>query len=97
MVPKALPLSDEAPELQIVLLIATAAGLFLGGLCAAVIGSIKLPMARRLSMDEGRVGILVASFSITFLPVVILSGWMIDAFGAGLVLLVSLLGAANDR
>lgn len=94
MVPKALPLSDEAPELQIVLLIATAAGLFLGGLCAAVIGSIKLPMARRLRMDEGRVGILVASFSITFLPVVILSGWMIDAFGAGLVLLVSLLGAA---
>ena len=59
-----------ATDSQAMLLVATAAGL-----CAAVIGSIKLPMARRLSMDEGCVGILVASFSITFLPVVLRCGW----------------------
>ena len=78
----------ETPDSQTLLLVATAAGLFLGGLCAAVIGSIKLPMSRRLGMDEGRVGVLVASFSITFLPVVIISGWMIDSLGVRLVLLV---------
>ena len=84
----------SATESQTMLLVATAAGLFLGGLCAAVIGSIKLPMSRRLGMDEGRVGVLVASFSITFLPVVIISGWMIDSLGVRLVLLFALIGVA---
>jgi len=87
-------LHAETPDSQTLLLVATAAGLFLGGLCAAVIGSIKLPMSRRLAMDEGRVGVLVASFSITFLPVVIISGWMIDSLGVRLVLLFALIGSA---
>ncbi len=84
----------ETTDSQTLLLVATAAGLFLGGLCAAVIGSIKLPMSRRLGMDEGRVGILVASFSITFLPVVIISGSLIDSLGVRLVLLFALIGVA---
>jgi len=77
-----------------ILTVMTAAGLFLGGLCAAVIGSVKLPLARRLEMDEGRVGVLVAAFSITFLPVVLASGWLIDHFGSQLVFALSLVGIA---
>ncbi len=77
-----------------ILTVMTAAGLFLGGLCAAVIGSVKLPLARRLEMDEGRVGVLVAAFSITFLPVVLASGWLIDHFGSKLIFALSLVGIA---
>jgi MFS family permease len=77
------------------LLVATAGGLFLGGLTAAVIGSIKLPMARRLAIDDGRVGVLVATFSITFLPVVLASGWLIDHVGARLVFICSMVGIAG--
>jgi len=72
----------------------TAAGLFLGGLCAAVLGSVKLPLARRLQMDDGRIGVLVAAFSITFLPVVLASGWLIDRFGSEVVFMSSLVGIA---
>ena len=72
----------------------TAAGLFLGGLCAAVLGSVKLPLARRLQMDDGRIGVLVAAFSITFLPVVLASGWLIDRVGSEFVFMGSLVGIA---
>ena len=45
-------------------------------------------------MDDGRIGVLVAAFSITFLPVVLASGWLIDRIGSELVFMSSLVGIA---
>jgi MFS family permease len=53
----------------------------LTGMCYAVLGAIKLPLAERLKMDEAKVGGLVSSFGFMVGPVILLCGFLADALG----------------
>ena len=51
------------------------------GLCYALLGSIKLPLARRLGLDEARVGGLISAFGLMVGPIILLCGALADAYG----------------
>lgn len=55
------------------------------GMVLALLGSIKLPLAKRLDLDEGRIGGLVATFNVALIPLILASGWLIDHVGILLV------------
>lgn len=75
--------------------VAVVVGLLVAGLGAALIGSVKVALARRLNIDESRVGGLVATFGFVMIPVVLMMGVLIDLLGRGTVLVIgSLLIAA---
>ena len=44
------------------------AALVVGGMCHALLGSVKVPLARRLAIDEARVGGLVSLFGFAMIP-----------------------------
>src|SRR3954462_1829527 len=60
--------------------------LLLGGMGAALLGSIKLPLAARLQIDEARVGGLVSLFGFIMVPVIFAAGFLTDLLGQQLVL-----------
>lgn len=70
------------------------AALAVAGMCHALLGSIKVPLARKLEIDEARVGGLVSVFGFTLIPMVLTFGFLVDALGkqavlgAGFVLLI---------
>ena len=51
------------------------------GMCYAILGAVKLPLAERLKMDEAKVGGLVSSFGIMVGPIILLAGFLSDEFG----------------
>ena len=51
------------------------------GMCYAVLGAVKLPLAERLKMDEAKVGGLVSSFGFMVGPIILLCGFLADALG----------------
>jgi MFS family permease len=51
------------------------------GLCYATLGSIKLPLARRLELDEAKVGGLISAFGFMVGPIILLCGALSDAYG----------------
>lgn len=57
------------------------------GMGAALVGSIKVPLARRLQIDEARVGGLVSIFGFTLVPVIFAAGFLTDLAGRQLVLI----------
>ena len=70
------------------------AALSIAGMCHALLGSIKVPLARQLEIDEARVGGLVSVFGFTLIPMAFAAGIFADSFGrdtvlvAGFVLLI---------
>jgi fucose permease len=62
------------------------AGLIVGGMCHALLGSIKVPLARKLQIDEAKVGGLVGVFGFTLIPTVLAAGFLVDALGQQVVL-----------
>jgi len=70
------------------------AALAVGGMCHSLLGSVKVPLARKLNIDEARVGGLVGIFGFTLIPTVLAAGFLVDALGkqtvlsSGLVLLI---------
>jgi fucose permease len=52
--------------------------LVVGGMGVALLGSIKVPLAKRLQIDEVRVGGLVSIFGFTIIPVIVLAGFLTD-------------------
>jgi len=44
------------------------AALLVSGMGVALLGSVKVPLARRLQIDEARVGGLVSIFGFTMIP-----------------------------
>lgn len=56
-------------------------GLPLMGLVYAFLGGIKLPLAERLKLDEGKVGGLVAGFGMMVGPTILACGFLTDEFG----------------
>jgi fucose permease len=74
----------------------TVASLLVTGMGVAILGSVKVPLARRLAIDEGRVGGLVSVFGFVMSPVIFISGFLTDLVGKQLVLMGgSLLMAAS--
>lgn len=53
-------------------------GLFVCGMGVALLGSVKVLLARRLNMDEGRVGGLVSMFGFAMIPVMLGMGFLTD-------------------
>lgn len=72
--------------------------LLVSGMVAALLGSVKVPLAKRLAIDEGRVGGLISLFGFTLIPVILTAGFLADLVGrqvvfiAGSVLLAASLG-----
>ena len=62
------------------------AALAVAGMCHALLGSIKVPLARQLHIDEARVGGLVSVFGFTLIPMVLAFGFLVDFFGKQAVL-----------
>src|SRR5262245_10567245 len=74
----------------------TVASLVVTGMGVAILGSVKVPLARRLEIDEGRVGGLVSIFGFVMSPVIFFSGFLTDLVGKRAVLTSgSLLMAAS--
>ena len=51
------------------------------GMCYAILGALKLPLAERLRMNEAKVGGLVSSFGFMVGPIILLCGFLADALG----------------
>src|SRR5262249_19391423 len=47
----------------------------------ALLGSLKVPWAKRLAIDEARVGGLVSVFGFAMIPVILLAGFLTDWVG----------------
>ncbi len=80
------------------------AALIVSGMGVALLGSVKVPLAGRLRIDEARVGGLVSLFGFVMIPVILTAGFLTDLAGrrpvlvAGSVLLaVSLALLARAR
>ena len=58
-----------------------AAALTVAGMCHALLGSIKVPLARHLQIDEGKVGGLVSVFGFTLIPMAFAAGILADLEG----------------
>lgn len=59
----------------------TIAGLLATGMGVALLGSVKLALARKLGMDEARVGGMVSVFGFTMIPVMLAVGFVTDLVG----------------
>jgi fucose permease len=57
------------------------AALSIAGMCHALLGSIKVPLARQLEIDEARVGGLASVFGFTIIPMAFATGILADAWG----------------
>ena len=74
----------------------TVASLLVSGMGVAILGSIKVPLARRLDIDEARVGGMVSVFGFVMIPVVFTAGFLTDLLGKqGVLMGGSLLMAAS--
>lgn len=62
------------------------AALAVAGMCHALLGSVKVPLAKKLDIDEARVGGLVSVFGFTLIPMVLAAGFLVDALGKQAVL-----------
>jgi fucose permease len=51
------------------------------GMCYAILGALKLPLAERLKMDEAKVGGLVSAFGFMVGPIILVCGFLADALG----------------
>ncbi len=52
------------------------------GVVLALLGSVKPALAKRLGMDEARVGSLLAALNLALIPMLVVSGILIDQLGA---------------
>ena len=53
----------------------------------ALLGSVKLTLAQKLRIDEGRVGGLVSLFGFTTIPVILTAGFLTDLMGRHVILI----------
>jgi FHS family glucose/mannose:H+ symporter-like MFS transporter len=61
--------------------------LVVSGMGVALLGSIKVPLAKRLAIDEARVGGLVSIFGFMLIPVILGAGFLTDLVGRQVVLM----------
>jgi len=89
---------------MLLLQLTTITGLLATGMGVALLGSVKLPLARRLEIDEARVGGLVSMFGFAMIPVILSVGFMTDllgkqpvVIGGSVLMAVSLVVLASSR
>ncbi|MEX2579707.1 MAG: MFS transporter [Verrucomicrobiales bacterium] len=51
------------------------------GMCYAILGALKLPLADRLQLNEAKVGGLVSAFGLMVGPIILAAGFLTDALG----------------
>ena len=71
---------------QLVLQITTVAALLAGGMGIALLGSVKVPLAKKLAIDETRVGGLISVFGFAMIPVMLAAGFLTDMINKQAVL-----------
>lgn len=59
----------------------TISGLVVTGIGVSTLGSVKIHLARRLQIDEARVGGLVSLFGFTLIPIILAAGFLTDTVG----------------
>jgi fucose permease len=59
----------------------TCTAAFVFGMLLALLGGLKLKLAERLQIDEARVGGLLAALNLALIPMMLVSGVLIDRFG----------------
>ena len=64
----------------------TIAGLLIGGMGVALLGSIKVALARKIGIDEAKVGGLLSLFGFVMIPVMLSVGFITDLVGQQVVL-----------
>jgi fucose permease len=57
------------------------------GVVLALLGSVKLPLAKSVGVDEAQVGGLLAGLNLALIPMMLLSGFLIDALGVRWILI----------
>jgi fucose permease len=67
---------------------------FVFGTVLALLGSIKLPLAKRLGIDDARVGGLLSALNLALMPMMFLSGVLIDRVGVRAMLIAGCLVTA---
>jgi fucose permease len=72
----------------------TISGAFAFGMVLSLLGSIKLALAKRLQIDEARVGGLLSALNLALIPMMLLSGLLIDRWGVMEVLILGSLVTA---
>jgi fucose permease len=72
----------------------TCTAAFVAGMVLALVGSLKLTLANRLKIGEGRIGGLISALNLALIPMMLLSGILIDSLGVRLVLIVGALTLA---
>ncbi len=72
----------------------TCTAAFVFGMLLALLGALKLKLAERLQIGEGRVGGLLAALNLALIPMMLVSGLLIDALGVRLVMIVGSLLAS---
>jgi fucose permease len=74
----------------------TISGALVFGLVLALLGSLKLALAKRLNLGEGRVGALLSALNLALIPMMVLSGILIDRWTVqGVMILSSVLLAVG--
>ena len=64
------------------------------GMCLALLGSLKLALAKRLNLGEGRIGFLLSALNGAIIPLMLLAGLLIDALGAKTIVIMGSLTTA---
>jgi len=62
------------------------AALLIADMCHALLGSIKVPLARRLNIDQARVGGLVSVFGFPLIPMAFAAGIFPDLLGRNVLI-----------
>ena len=68
-------------------MLVTISAAFVFGMVLALLGSLKLSLAKRLNLGEGRIGVLLSAFNFTLMPMMLLTGLLIDRYGVRWVLI----------
>ena len=68
--------------------VVTIAAAFVFGMVLSLLGSLKLALAKRLSLGEGRISGLFATLNLALMPMMVLSGMVIDLSGVTWTLVV---------
>jgi MFS family permease len=66
----------------------TISGALVLGMVLALLGSVKLSLARELQAGEGRIGTLLSALSVLLIPMMLLAGLLLDWLGVRAVLLL---------
>src|SRR6266851_4154545 len=69
----------------------TITGAFVFGMVLALVGSLKLALAKRLDIGEARVGGLLSALHLAFIPMMPLVGLLIDRIDVRIVLIAGCL------